>query len=114
MPRSGSSPALNLPAPADHVAGPQDQNLLAWTYDPVLQTASTAPGAGVLNLIRVPVYRACPVSSILLEVVGAGSGLTSGQNAVGLYGAGGTLIGKSADQSSANTLNAVAYWAALS
>jgi hypothetical protein len=98
---SGSAAALNLPAPADHVAGPQDQNLLAWTYDPVLQTGSTAPGAGVLNLIRVPVYRACPVTSILLEVVGAGSGLTSGQNAVGLYSAAGVLIGKSADQSPA-------------
>lgn len=98
---SASAPALNLPAPADHTAGPQDQNLLAWTYDPVLQTSNTAPAAGVLTLIRVPVYRACLVTSILLEVVAAGSGLTSGQNAVGLYTAGGTLIGKSADQSSA-------------
>jgi hypothetical protein len=98
---SGSVPTLNLPAPSGQNASPQDQNLLAWSYDPVLQTASSVPDAGVLTLIRVPVYRAAAVTSVLLEVATAGSGLTSGQNWAGLYTADGDLIGRTADQSSA-------------
>ena len=98
---SGSAATLNLPAPSGNNASPQDQNLLAWSYDPVLQTGSSIPSAGVLTLIKVPVYRACAVTSILLEVATAGSGLTSGENWAGLYTASGDLIGKTADQSSA-------------
>jgi Pectate lyase superfamily protein len=98
---SGATATLNLPAPSGDNASPQDQNLLAWSYDPVLQTDSSIPAAGVLTLIKVPVYRACSVTNILLEVATAGSGLTSGENWAGLYTADGALIGKTADQSSA-------------
>lgn len=98
---SGSAATLNLPAPSGSNASPPDQNLLAWSYDPVLQTGNTIPPAGVLTLIKVPVYRACAVTRILLEVETAGSGLTSGENWAGLYTASGALIGKTADQSSA-------------
>jgi len=98
---SDSAATLNLPAPSGNNASPQDQNLLAWSYDPVLQTGSSTLPAGVLTLIKVPVYRACAVTNILLEVATAGSGLASGENLAGLYSASGVLIGKTADQSSA-------------
>jgi hypothetical protein len=97
---SGSAATLNLPAPSGNNASPQDQNLLAWSYDPVMQTGNSTPPAGVLTLIKVPVYRACAVTNILLEVAAAGSGLTSGENWAGLYTADGALIGQTADQSS--------------
>ena len=42
---SGSAATLNLPAPSGNNASPQDQNLLAWSYDPVLQTGSSIPSA---------------------------------------------------------------------
>jgi hypothetical protein len=97
---SGSAATLNLPAPSGNNASPQDQNLLAWSYDPVMQTGSSIPAVGVLTLIKVPVYRACAVTNILLEVAAAGSGLTGGENWAGLYTADGALIGQTADQSS--------------
>jgi len=98
---SDSAATLNLPAPSGNNASPQDQDLLAWSYDPVMQTGSSTPPAGVLTLIKVPVYRACAVTNLLLEVAIAGSGLTSGENWAGLYTADGALIGQTADQSSA-------------
>ena len=98
-----SSQTLNLSAPYQPNPSPQDQNLRGWSYDPVMQVASTVPAAGVLYLIKIPVYIAGPIASILVEVVTVGSGLTANQNFAGLYSPGGTLIGKTADQSSAWT-----------
>ena len=100
---SGSAPSLNLPAPSGPNLAPQDHNLIGWTYDPVLQTGSTAPSAGVLYLIRIPVYTACSISNILVEVVSAGTGLTTGQNWAGLYNASGALLAQTTDQSAAWT-----------
>ena len=98
-----SVPTLNLSAPYQHNPSPQDQGMRAWSYDPVLQAASSVPAAGVLYLIKIPVYTPGPVASILVEVVTVGSGLTASQNFAGLYSPGGALIGKTADQSPAWT-----------
>jgi hypothetical protein len=100
---ASSAQALNLSAPYGHNPSPQDQGLRAWSYDPVLQVASTVPTGGVLYLIKIPVHTAAPIASILVEVVTAGSGLTAGQNFAGLYSPSGTLIAKTADQGSAWT-----------
>ena len=95
-----SSQTLNTSAPYGHNPSPYDQSLRAWSYDPALQAAASVPSAGVLYLIKIPVYTAAPIASILVEVVTVGSGLTANQNFAGLYSASGTLIGKTADQSS--------------
>jgi pectate lyase-like protein len=98
-----SAQTLNLPAPSQPDPSAQDQGLRGWAYDPVLQTASAVPAAGVLYLVKVPVYTAGPVASILVEVVTPGSGLAAGRNFAGLYSAGGVLIAQTADQSLAWT-----------
>ncbi len=92
-----SAPLADLPAGNNPL--PQDQNLLAWTYDPVLQTGTTSPAAGVVLLARVMVRQTTTITNVLVSVVTAGSGLTAGQNFVGLYDSTGTLLSASADQS---------------
>lgn len=100
---AASSQTLNLPAPSQPDPSAPDQGLRGWAYDPVLQTAAAVPATGVLYLVKVPVYVAGPIGSILVEVVTPGSGLTASQNFAGMYSPGGVLIGQSADQSLAWT-----------
>jgi hypothetical protein len=79
---------------------PEDAGLLAWNYDPaMLQSTTSSPTSGQVNLIRVNVRTPITVSNVLLGVTSGGSGLTSGQSFAGLYNASGTLLSATADQS---------------
>lgn len=78
-----------------------DAGLLAWNYDVGLSSNSTAPTTNVVNLVRINIRQAISVTNVLIGVTTAGGTLTSGQNFVGLYNSAGTLIGTSADQTTA-------------
>jgi hypothetical protein len=78
-----------------------DQNLLGWSYDPVIPTGSSAPTSGTIQYIRVKASASGNVANLLLNVSTGGSGLTSGQNLVGLYDATGTQLAVSGDQTTA-------------
>lgn len=82
-------------------AAPSDHGLTAWTYDPALAVSATTPTSGVLNLTRVHVRETRTISNILVGVGTAGTALTSGQNLLGLYTSAGTLVGQTADQTTA-------------
>lgn len=82
-------------------ATPGDQNLITWSIDPGSSLSATAiPAAGVVNLTRVILRQERTVTNLLVYVNARGSGLTAGQNLIGLYTAAGTLVGVSADQTS--------------
>lgn len=78
---------------------PADRGYLAWTQPLWAISATTAlPAAGTVNLRRIRRVPAGPVTSILVYLGAAGSGLTSGQCFAALYTAAGALIGQTADQ----------------
>lgn len=83
---------------------PGDHGLVTWNGDPIYANAnSVVATAGTVYHIRVH----CPVvftaTNVLLYVVTAGSGLTSGQCFAGLCAPGGTMIASTADLSSGAT-----------
>ena len=77
-----------------------DHGLLTWTQDPAtLRSTGDNVTAGVVYLAKVKIVeRSTVVSNILYGVVTAGTGLTAGQNFVGLYNSSGTRLAVSADQ----------------
>jgi hypothetical protein len=84
---------------------PADHNYLGWS-NPVnqctAQSALSASGAaGTLVLLRVRRLPAASVTNVVTFIQTAGSGLTAGQCFGALYSASGTLIGQTADQSTA-------------
>lgn len=80
---------------------PDDQGLLAWSYDFVSASpTATAPGAGVVQMIKIAVRRPVTITNVLLDIVATGT-LTAGQNFAGLYSASGTLLSATADQTTA-------------
>lgn len=84
---------------------PGDQGLLAWNYDigGAASGGSTAlTTAGTVYVMAVPVRSQISVTNILAVLTVNGATLTAGQCFAALYaGAGGTLIGQTADQASA-------------
>jgi len=86
---------------------PEDLGLAAWSYDPAVAsgtgtkmgTTGTA-GAGVLQLIKIPLRAAKTITNVRLYLSAAGSGLTSNQNYVGVYSASGALFATSGGQAS--------------
>lgn len=77
----------------------EDHGLLAWTQDPATCPASGTVTAGVVYLSKIKIVnRSTVVSNILYAVSGSPSGLTSGQNFVGIYNSSGTLLATSTDQ----------------
>lgn len=80
---------------------PADQNLISWAFDPAVATGNTGTASGVLSLVRVPVRDAATVTNVILGVATAGVGLTAAQNFAGLYSPAGTLVGQTADQTTA-------------
>lgn len=78
---------------------PSDYGLLAWSFDPVSATTSTAMSpAGTLQGCKIHVPVGASVTNIIVAMTTAGSGLTSGQCFAALY-KGGNLLGVTADQS---------------
>jgi len=81
--------------------GPILNGAVAWSMDPVRATTANTPGSGSLSLSRVFVNYKATITNLYLSVQAAGSGLTAGQNLVGMYDANGNRVGISADQTSA-------------
>lgn len=80
---------------------PDDQNLLAWAYDPVAAVNPTTPASGTIQLIRVILRAARTVTNVDAWVATAGTGFTANENFAGLYTSGGTLLSATADQAAA-------------
>ncbi len=95
-------------AAGDHTHSPAnwtavDQGLLAWSMDPAYMAGGSTPqsGSGVLQLARMHLATASTVTNVILHVLTAGTGLTSGQCFAGLWTAAGAKIDVTADQSTA-------------
>lgn len=80
---------------------PADHGLIAWNCDPALATSSFGGAANLFVAMAVKVSASATVTSIFCGVGTAGTGLTSTRNAIGLYNAGGTLLGQTVDQTTA-------------
>lgn len=85
--------------PIDVEWSPSDQGFSAWTFDPALSAGSTALSTGTLNLMQVAIRTARTLTDMTICSTVAGSGLTAGQNFVGLYDINGNRVALSADQS---------------
>lgn len=92
MGASGGTTSLGIWLPADH-------GLAAWSFDAASTVAGTGPTAGVLQLARVHLASPKTITNVILNVVGAGVGLTSGQCFAGLWTAAGAKVDVTADQS---------------
>lgn len=86
-----ATPAIGEIVPADH-------NAIAWTGDPGHLVATTAPALGVLTMVRLMIREESTLTSVAYAVTTGGTGLTAGQNFVGLYDAAGDLLRSTADQ----------------
>lgn len=83
---------------------PATNSLVAANYDPIFANITMpALTAGVLFLARIDIPAGGVITAVDALLGGAGTGLTTGQNFVGIYAyaAGGTLLAQSADQSTA-------------
>jgi hypothetical protein len=89
--------------PDDRQWQPTDMGLLAWTHDPLAAAGTIASTSGSVYFMKIPIRRMTTVTNIVLTVTTAGSGLTAGQNLVGLYDSAGNRLAVSADQSTAFT-----------
>lgn len=96
MPLSGPPAAAVLPAEWQ----PEDYALKTWSYSPdCFGSTAYAPGSATLFVQRHKLRAATPVTGIVMMVGNAGSGLTAGQNWVGLYTASGTRLDATAAES---------------
>lgn len=94
-------------ARADHVHGTpfqpsaptaEDQNLIAWTYDPLQAISFTSTSPGTLALLRIIIRKPQTLTNVIYAVTAGGTGLTVGENSVGLYTFAGNLVAHTADQ----------------
>lgn len=93
-----SGRVASLQPPID---GPALSSGVAWTMDPVRGGLVTTPSSGSLSISMVFVNYKVSISNLYLSVQTGGSGLTAGQNLVGMYDGNGTRVGISADQTAA-------------
>jgi hypothetical protein len=71
----------------------QDHGLIGWTQDPAgLNADGAVSTSGVVYLSKILVRQASTISNLVVTVQTAGSGLTAGQNWIGLYGPTGTKL----------------------
>lgn len=81
--------------------GPQARGFINWNYRPEGIVGSTAHGNGFILTMRVWVQDMSTVSNLWISINTVGSGLTAGQNFLGLYDANGNRLGLTADLTSA-------------
>lgn len=86
-------------------AGSNVNGFIAMPYDLVAASAASVLTSGTVTHVRVDLLTPATVSTITLPVFNAGSGLTAGQNFVGLYDSAGTRVAVSADQSASWATN---------
>jgi len=81
---------------------PSDQGLIAWNYDPSSAGTTWVPTSttnGYLFLTAMILRQSATLTNIVYGLSGAQtSGLTSGENLIGLYNSSGTLLTQTADQ----------------
>lgn len=71
-------------------------------FDPItVATSLTLTTSGVIYLTKLPWYSTDTITNIIVDVRTQGSTLTSGQCFAGIYTSAGTLVGTTADQSTA-------------
>jgi hypothetical protein len=91
---------------------PSDNGLLAATDQLAPASASTAPVAGTLYLVKLPARAALTVTNIWFVISTAGSGSSTGSY-IGLYSSTGTLLSGSSDIGTQLTTSAVSREIAL-
>jgi hypothetical protein len=64
---------------------PTDVGLVAWTYDSALMTFGFTPAGGRIYLVGLKLAAAANVSKLYMYISAVVTGLTSGQNLMGLY-----------------------------
>lgn len=83
---------------------PNERGFISWTQQPEsTQSVGTAPPTGSMRLQRHKVRKSTTITNLHVVVLTVGSGLTAGQNFLGLYDSAGNLLAQSADQSTAWT-----------
>lgn len=83
---------------------PNERGFISWTQQPeTTQSVGTAPPTGSMRLQRHRIRKNTTITNLHVVVLTVGSGLTAGQNFLGLYDAAGNLLAQSADQSTAWT-----------
>lgn len=80
-------------------SGAPAQGFISWNYDPESASSTNSLTSGTIWMHKIYIP-ASTVNSIGLTVSTAGSGLTAGQNLVGLYTLAGSKLGQSVDQTS--------------
>lgn len=85
------------------VTNARDHNLLAWTWDPSTNLASSTITAGTVAMSKVWLRQPATVTNVIFGLAAFGATLTAGQNFAGLYNAAGTRVGVTADQTAAWT-----------
>jgi hypothetical protein len=78
---------------------PEDYGFTAWTMDPMLGTATGAYTAGTIIFARVKMPKTSAISTVVLPLTTAGTGITNGW--VGVYSLAGNQLAVSADQGTA-------------
>lgn len=97
-----------LLAPLAIARDPRENYLLGWTAPPEYMSADNPPTPGELYLQRIVVPAAGSITKVYAFVVNAGSGMTAGENWVGLYDSNGNRLATSADVSAVWTATHVA------
>ncbi|MFG2995546.1 hypothetical protein [Streptomyces sp. NPDC048340] len=104
--------ALTLVSEQGWADRPQDQGLLAWTYDPNMAghvTAQSSGGvAGRITLVRIILKEDITWSNIWIGVAGLDAGASLANCYLGVYSAAGNLLGTTADISSSLMTGATA------
>lgn len=72
--------------------------LVGWTYDPSGANQNLTVGSGQIVMGKITLLTVTTINNILYSLASSGSGMTSGQNFVGLYNSSGTRLAVSADQ----------------
>ena len=81
---------------------PSDSGWLAWNFDPAsAYVLNTIPAGNTIYLMRINIRQPMSITNVILYLVTVASGLTSGENYAGLLSSSGTLLGVTADQTSA-------------
>ena len=82
-----------------HVSA-KTHGLVGWTYDPAGANQNLTVGTGQIIMAKLTLLTVTTINNILYSLATSGSGLTAGQNFVGIYNSAGTRIAVSADQTS--------------
>jgi hypothetical protein len=75
-----------------NVAWPNDQNLIAWSFDPALAHNASLLTNGTVYLSGIQIRRTVIIRNLLWWITTSGATPTSAQNFVGLYDSGGTRL----------------------